>query len=677
MPRAANNTAIDKAILLQESGHFEQADRIYLRILRGKPGHAQALHMRGVLKIQQGEYELSEHLLKKAAKVAQDDPWIHFHLAQALAANAHHDAALKHYANAIDGGINNADVHFMRGNSFFELKRMSEAVNSLSKSLELDPADTSCRLNLANALEAHGDIEQAISHIEGIATHERSPLPIRLQHVGMLARSKRFLETHSRIRFLDIENSNHAAQILDIAKLLNAHARQQSLVELLSPLLAHTNELEPKHFDALMGLMCDNAKHETAEPLIASYYEKRERTAWSWFQSGICAQTRGQFDVAGECHLHALRQNRLLGAAAYSLSKNGNVTIDDNTLADWKNTLADKSVNDAQRGQFGFAVAHTLDQRGQYSDAFDEYRHANAQFYDNAPFDADKWDSYIDSIIETFNNEFFERTKKSLTLDSLPETERGSSLFFVVGMPRSGSTMLEQLLIRQAGVIGLGEHNVFRNITTDTAEITGFKRKAPLDAAKLTSEQLSAFRSRYLESIHITSDTASTVPPPHVDKMLSNFLGLGLLALVFPDARVLHCSRNPLATAVSCYTNLFNSGLRFSYDLYALGRAINAYQRLMTHWHKVLPLAIKDVQYESLVSDPVSYQEDIFSFLDLHPSKHQQDDSDTSVATNPINTASFWQARQPISDSSRDAWSRFDAYLGPLHEGLTYKVQGS
>ena len=147
--------------------------------------------------------------------------------------------------------------------------------------------------------------------------------------------------------------------------------------------------------------------------------------------------------------------------------------------------------------------------------------------------------------------------------------------------------------------------------------------------------------------------------------MLGNFLRLGMLATMFPQAKVLHCSREAEATCVSCYTNLFARGLKFTYDLHGLGRAWRSYQRLMEHWQQVLPISIYDVSYERVVTQPEEVFTEIAEYLD-RPAGSPTQDSNAGA----INTASFYQARQPISTKSLQGWKRFESYLDPLMLGL-------
>jgi len=153
--------------------------------------------------------------------------------------------------------------------------------------------------------------------------------------------------------------------------------------------------------------------------------------------------------------------------------------------------------------------------------------------------------------------------------------------------------------------------------------------------------------------------------------MLGNFLRLGIIAAMFPEARILHSARNAEPTCVSCYTNLFARGLRFTYDLYGLGRAWKSYARLMDHWRQVLPLQMFDVSYEKMVTDPEGSFTEITDFLQLSQVAASESRSDAvSNAGTDIITASFFQARQPVSSSSLYSWKRFESYLEPLYRGL-------
>jgi len=686
MTPSANASVINKAIGLHQSGSLKMADKLYAKILKNKPNHTEALHMRGVLKFQQDEYQQAEYLLKKSIQSASTalDPWIHFHLAEVLAATDRHKSAVSHFKKAIENGANDADAHYMLGNSFFELQRYSDAIVSYEFALELKPNDSDCRLNLANAFEASGELSRAIECLESLLVSNADSVGLKLQLSELLTNNHQALKAHTVVLQIDKAELVDIDRILGTARYMHRKVRYASSRHLLDLVLPYVDDLDQQQFDLTAGLLNDAGRYVEARELLQSLSEDSGRSAWSWFQQGLCAQVAGDFESAGTCHQTALKSDASLGAAAYSLASNGAVAVSDELLREWTVRKDDASIPESSRAQFAFAVARVHDSQNDIEQAFEAYLQANAIIAKSQPFDADNWDKYTDSIIDTFSAEYLAKQYEQMQLGSLTSDLAGDHLHFIVGMPRSGSTLLEQTLKSKFGFIGLGEHYALRSIVADIPEVTGFLHSAPQSALDLEASHIAQFRKQYLNTLisepiknALGSQQKNSSESKYVDKMLGNFVRLGVLALMFPNARILHCCRDPMATGVSCFTNAFGSGLKFTYDLYAMGRAWQSYQRLMKHWHDVLPLKMMDVGYEDLVSDPDGYQHVISKFLEVSSIEGRNTKSAadfvSASSNDPISTASFWQARQPISTSSMEAWKRFDFHLDPLRKGLEYQ----
>ena len=675
---SATNIALNKAIDLHQNGQLQKADKIYSRILKKKPAHIDALHMRGVLKLEQGNHELAAHFLKKALNITDNDPWIHYHFAQVLAADNDHQAATIEFKKAIKAGATEADVYYTFANSLFELNLFSEAIENYLLALKHNPHDNDCRLNLANAYEATGELTRALQYLEPLSLSEHASVDLKLQLAEILVNAKRALQAHSVL--LQLKNkvtANDVDHLLSTARHMQKNIRHDSTVYLLGLVSPYIDTFSQHQLDLTVGLLNDLGRYNESRELLDNHLSPSDRTAWSWFQQGICSQVAGDFEQAADCHHKALSIDDSLGAAAYSLATNGNTAIDDAVLEGWAKKKNDPNIADDRQAQFAFAVARLLDNRKDYDRAFEYYLKGNKLVANELPFDAERWELYTDSLIETFSADFFNQWRDCFESASENNETSGQQFSFIVGMPRSGSTMLEQTLKQRAGLTGLGEHHIMRRIVADIPELTEFKRTFPGCAADLLESHVKEFRHLYIASIGKKQplfmppiNTPDCPTGQFVDKMLGNFVRLGVIALMFPKARILHSARDPMATGVSCFTNAFNSGLRFTYDLYSMGRAWQSYSRLMQHWHQVLPIPIMDVQYEKLVSDTDNYFQSVLQFMQLTEVDAQG--HSPAVDDDTIATASFWQARQSISTKSLSSWERFDNYLDPLREGLQY-----
>jgi hypothetical protein len=228
---------------------------------------------------------------------------------------------------------------------------------------------------------------------------------------------------------------------------------------------------------------------------------------------------------------------------------------------------------------------------------------------------------------------------------------------FVVGMPRSGTTLVEQVLASHPAVYGAGE---LRHLQTLTDGAGAFPQAIP----GLTAVQFAAMGDAYLAKIMPLAQDRRHV----VDKMPANFLRAGLIRLILPEARIIHCRRDPVDTCLSCYSKLFAAEQPYTYDQTELGRFHLDYQRLMAHWRAVLPAShFIEVDYEAVVVDLETEARRLLAFLDL-----PWDDACLRFheTARPVRTASVNQVRLPVYRTSSGRWRAHAAQLGPLLEAL-------
>ncbi len=650
---------LQDAVTAQQQGRLKKADTLYRKLLSRHPRHAEAMHMRGVLKLQQGSYDFAKQLLADAQKLDTNNPWIRYHRGDLYRSIGELISAEQHFKQALELGATEGDVYFMLANTQFEQDRCSDALENYLKAVDRTPDDPEYQINLANCYERLEVPDKAVQHLEHAASVSQDQ-SVDLQLIDLLARTGNFLKVSERVSHLSSGGDVNITILVQTINTLLEADRAEDASRLLDIVVKQDVSAESQDTLALVtGLLVNVGRYKDARTLLDVQATRFEPDAITWFQLGLCEQTSGEFESAAECHRRALQCDPAFGRAAYSLAVNGKSSVTRAEVTDWHEQASTISNRDESKIQFLFAAARTLDARGEIDPAFDAYQKANHLHHTLDPFDSDNWDSYIDSIIEHFSASYFSNIKTS--------TDAGSGLVFIVGMPRSGSTLLEYQLTHRFGATALGEHPTIRRLFMDLPRITGQQLPVAQCAQHLTAEHIGYLQQQYLLSV--ARVTGEPIQPAgsslYVDKMLGNFLRLGMLATMFPQAKVLHCSRAAEATCVSCYTNLFARGLKFTYDLHGLGRAWSSYQRLMEHWQQVLPLSIYDVAYEQVVTQPDQVFADISDFME-QPVCSSKENSNSST----INTASFYQARQPISTKSIQGWKRFEPYLDPLMRGL-------
>jgi tetratricopeptide (TPR) repeat protein len=301
-----------------------------------------------------------------------------------------------------------------------------------------------------------------------------------------------------------------------------------------------------------------------------------------------------------------------------------------------------------------FIAAGLLDSVGRYDEAFSQAAYANE--LSRRPFDPDVHDATIDRLIAGQTRERMQSLTRATYVSDVP--------VFIVGMPRSGTSLVEQILASHPDVHGAGELDLINRVVWGTLDMLKAREdEYPACLERLTIDQANGMAQIYLEPLIALNPAARYI----TDKMPLNFLHLDLIQLLLPKARVIHCRRNPMDTCLSCYMKYFGASHGFKYDLYHLGRFHRLSDRLMAHWKKVLDLPILDVQYEEMVADQPGQARRMLEFLGLEWSDRCVRFHETKRA---VATASVQQVRVPIYKSSMERWRHYEKHLGPLKMGL-------
>jgi tetratricopeptide (TPR) repeat protein len=301
-----------------------------------------------------------------------------------------------------------------------------------------------------------------------------------------------------------------------------------------------------------------------------------------------------------------------------------------------------------------FAAAELLDGLGQYDEAFGHAVLGNK--VRNVSWHPAAHSANVDRRINYFTRE---------RVRSLPRsTNRNQTPVFIVGMLRSGTSLVEQILASHPSVHGAGELDLMYWTWAGTIEMLGANEEQyPACLDRLSIDHADGMAQIYLGPLSNLNPKAERI----TDKMPLNFLHLGLISMLMPGARIIHCRRDPLDICLSCYMTQFSHGNGFKYDLAHLGQFYRDYERLMAHWKSVLELQILDVNYEDLIADADGQSRRMIEFLGL-----PWDDRCTRFyeTKRSVATASVQQVRNPIYKSSQQRWKNYEKHLGPLKAAL-------
>ena len=260
-----------------------------------------------------------------------------------------------------------------------------------------------------------------------------------------------------------------------------------------------------------------------------------------------------------------------------------------------------------------------------------------------------------DRAIELFTPQFFD--------DNAGHGDPSPDPIFIVGLPRSGSTLLEQILSSHSKVDGTHELPDLGKIIRDNEKITGPRLRYPTSVANLDAEDFKLLGAQYIERTHRHRGNC----PFFTDKAPNNFAHVGLLHLILPNAKIINARRHPLDSCFGSYKQLFAQGQPFTYDLTELGEYYMQYQRLMDHWHEVLPGKVLDVNYEEVVADLEGQIRRILEYCELEWEESCLSFNETKRS---VKSASSEQVRKPIYKSAVNTWKRYESHLDALIEVL-------
>ncbi len=368
---------------------------------------------------------------------------------------------------------------------------------------------------------------------------------------------------------------------------------------------------------------------------------------------GHILKTLGRRSECERAYRECLRMDPAFGEAYWALADLKNYVFGDAEIAAMTALLASGAV--ATHAQLHFALGRAFEHKTQYPAAFAHYATGNSLRRSEAPFDIEFFEAKTRRVAASFDVQFFAACAGAGCAEPAP--------IFIVGLPRSGSTLVEQILASHSGVEGTME---LPNILTMVREFDHEDKRGDAypEAVRIAPrERLAALGRRYLDETR----PIRAGKPRFIDKMPNNFSHIGLIHAILPNATIIDVRRHPLDACFSAYKQNFAEGQAFSYNLVDLGRYYRAYLALMDHWDAVLPGKVLRVQYEDLIRDPEAMIRRLLSHCDLPFEAACLSFHET---TRPVRTASAEQVRQPLYTSGVGYWRHFERELEPLKASL-------
>ena len=439
---------------------------------------------------------------------------------------------------------------------------------------------------------------------------------------------------------------------------LGSSLRQIGQLDAAEEIYRGTIGRNPFHVRARIGLaetMQEAGRLDEAIALFREALSIRPKDAELLYGLGVAMMEKGKLDEATDLARQALAIAPNMATAWLLLTQVKRQTERDKELSGMEAEHAKAPQGSLARMQLSFGLGKVNDDLKDYGRAFDYFAEGNAIRRQAIDYDPVRTRGEFEAMKAVFDEAFFEKHRPSDISDDTP--------IFVVGMPRSGTTLVEQIIASHPQVFGAGELGILKTAVGKQFPMSmpgGF----PAGIADMPDGAFAEAGQAYLDMLHTRYPGLRHV----TDKMPGNFLLIGFLHMMLPKAKIIHCARDAAATCLSIFKVHFRGDShRYGYDLGELADFHNLYTDIMAHWHKVLPGAVHDVRYEDFVADQEGQTRALMAYLGL-----PWDDKVLSFheTDRPVRTASAAQVRQPMYQGSVDLWKRYGDRLKPLLDKL-------
>ena len=675
---------LEQAQKFISQGQVKQAELICGRILNDDPGEPNALQMLGLMAYNAGRADAAINYMRQACASASAPANSFSNLTEmlrqrGLLAEAEHygrmsvslapgsvsawnnlgivlqesgqfDEARKCLETVTSLDPDNAEAHNNLGNTFKRLGDLKKAEKHWNRALELKPYYAETYSNLANLLNEQGEYDKALLH--GQRAIDINPL-LANAYINLAATESARWRYEAALVWLDLlvsvapDNPMALATRSGTLKELDRFDEALSDAERAVLLQPENAEVQSAHGAILLSMGRLDDAIACLDKAVSLPNAIRERLMIS---RATAHQEHGKSEDAIRAFDDIIAEYPNSVSAHYGRADHVKFTADDPALEQMLQ-LAKKGrlESNSDRMSLSFALGKAFLDIGDSDKAFRYLNEGNRMKRTLIQYDAKATGQWIDRLIKTFDASLFSRFRGQGTPSSMP--------IFVIGMPRSGTTLLEQILASHPDIHGAGELKYLSRIVDGHGNIA----ESP---EGWTADLLRGMGNAYVERVVLLAAGKQHV----VDKMPANFLHAGAIHLMLPNARIIHSRRDPVDTCLSCYSKLFGGEQAFTYDQSELGQFHRDYQRLMEHWRSVLPSShFLEVDYESVVDDIEMEARRILTFLDL---PWNSACLEFYKSSRPVRTASVNQVRKPVYKTSTGRWRKHAKNLKPLLHAL-------
>jgi len=651
---APHNAQVDQAVQHYRSGNYRKAHKICKGLLQNKPDDHNVMRLLGLVENKRGKSAQGIEWLRKAIGLAPQVPAYYNNLGDIYRSMSRHAEAVEWYRQAIARNPAYALAHNNQGISLAELGRVDEAIRCFEAAAGREPSNPDFHLNLGHALRRQGREQEAEREYARAIEADRAGPEACKALASLCYGQMRYGEAlrlyETAIRLAPKDAIAHV-RLGDIQYIVG---RTEDALDSYQKAL----DLDPASPEALVGLGHVYSRKAMTDEAIDAYRRAlaiRPDAEAAYNGLGNVYGDLGEFDRAAECYRHALALDPEFTPAYRHIHQLGRSAFGDEDLERMQALFEQYSRDNHRRLDLAFALSMVHAERGDHEQSIQYLLTANALARREVDYSLEADEREFREIAATFSSEFIRQHAAAGCDDETP--------IFIVGMPRSGTSLVEQILSSHPHVHGAGElsslSDIFMQWCTECAGTLSLSRCM----ARLQDGHLTEMGRAYVRALRQHDPDA----PRITDKMPHNFHHVGLIRLILPRARIIHCRRDPMDTCLSIFRQHFPHRHLYARDLKELGGYYRLYLELMTHWEEVLPGCLHTLRYEDLVAQPERTTRELLEACGL-----AWDDAclDFHTTQRRVATASNVQVRQKLYTSSVGGWRRYGQHLQPLYDAI-------
>ncbi len=646
---STSRATLSEAIELINAGERGKAESICRDAIERNPEDVNMIALLGATLLKSGQMADAEMFLWQTIQLAPSFAKPHEDLGYLLVEQGRPEEALPilRTATRLDPSLERA--HLYTGKALALLGKGKEADVAFEKSFELNPVSKT--LAIAAEHQLAGRLEEAKALYGDVLRADAENVDA-LRMMGTIAFTEsRPADAERYLRQSVALAPDFVGAIIDLAQVLKDEGRFEEAISNFRRAI----ELEPGNVKAQFLLGSALAPSALTYEAIEAYQralELRPSHVGAHLGLGHVLKTVGRQKEAVDSYRECIRLRPDNGATYWSLANLKTYNLSSADIEEMVSQLEDGDVNKESEVNFLFALAKATEDRKDFDLAWQYYEKGNAERRMTEYYDPVHSEVMNDKIIETFDAELLTELGGQGHADPAP--------IFVLGLPRSGSTLIEQILASHSQVEGTSElpyvAHAMNSLNLNRADGINY----PEAVRELGANNLKLLGQKYLRDAQMHRTEGA---PRFIDKMPNNFPSVGFINLILPNAKIIDARRHPLDSCLSCYRQLFARGQPFTYDLTDIGEYFLEYQRLMDHWHEVLPGQVLTMQYEDVVQDFETQVRRLLDFCDLPWEESCVRFYETD---RPVRTASSEQVRQPVHSKSINFWRNFEDKLDEL-----------